>query len=254
MRKHTLVGAVVLLAAIAFNGCGNNNKNNKNNDPKGQQEADVQQVVDNLAEAEINILEQPNRMLLIVDPQNDFVKDGSLATKKGAEALDRLANALKTKQWENYRWIIVTMDAHPEDHCSFKEQGGDFPPHCVQGTPGMAIYDPLWNVINTMLEKSYQVHLMEKGYYVNRDEFSIFQNAQNGEKLRRTITEFEDFIGIDVCGIATDYCVYETVKDLVEFYPAEKIRVVTNCIAAVDESDTKLANLMKEKGIKGIEF
>ena len=92
------------------------------------------------------------------------------------------------------------------------------------------------------------------GDLADKEEFSVFQNEHNGEKLRRTIQEFENFDGIDVCGIATDYCVYQTVKDLIEFYPAEKVRVVTNCIAAVDENDTKLAKLMKEKGIKGIEF
>ena len=83
---------------------------------------------------------------------------------------------------------------------------------------------------------------------------TIFQNEHSGEKLRRTIEEFEQFEGVDVCGIATDYCVYETVKDLIAFYPAKQVRVVTNCLAAVDDNDTKLADLMKENGIQGIEF
>jgi hypothetical protein len=38
------------------------------------------------------------------------------------------------------------------------------------------------------------------------------------------------------------------------FYPAKQIRIVTNCLAAVDDNDTKLADLMKENGIQGIEF
>ena len=94
---------------------------------------------------------------------------------------------------------------------------------------------------------------MQKGDLADKEEFSIFQNEHSGEKLRSTI-EYEQFEGIDVCGIATDYCVYETVKDLIAFYPAKQVRVVTNCLAAVDENDTKLADLMKKKGIKGIEF
>ena len=69
-----------------------------------------------------------------------------------------------------------------------------------------------------------------------------------------TIIKEIGFEGIDICGIATDYCVYETTKDLMAFYPAKQIRIVTNCLAAVDESDTKLADLMKENGIQGIEF
>ena len=81
----------------------------------------------------------------------------------------------------------------------------------------------------------------------------MFQNELSGGKLRETI-EDQKFEGIDVCGIATDYCVYETVKDLMAFYPANQIRVVTNCVAAVDDNDTKLADLMEENGIEGITF
>ena len=68
------------------------------------------------------------------------------------------------------------------------------------------------------------------------------------------LDEREHFEGIDICGIATDYCVYETTKDLISFYPAKQVRIVTNCLAAVDDNDTKLADLMRENGIAGIEF
>ena len=95
---------------------------------------------------------------------------------------------------------------------------------------------------------------MTKGDLADREEFSIFQNAQSGEKLTQVITKDVNFVGIDVCGIATDYCVYETVKDLMNIYPAKQIRVVTNCVAAVDDNDTKLADLMAENGIEGINF
>ena len=97
------------------------------------------------------------------------------------------------------------------------------------------------------------IHFMQKGDLYDKEEFSIFQNANSGEKLRKTIEDMA-FEGIDICGIATDYCVYETTKDLMTFYPAKQIRIVTNCLAAVDDNDTKLADLMKENGIEGIEF
>ena len=241
--KRNLIGAIVLIAAIALTSCGN----------KKQKEAN-KQVVEDLSSVTVNMQEQPNRLLIIVDPQNDFVKGGALATEKGAEALERLANALQSKEWKNYRWIIITQDAHPANHCSFVEQGGTFPPHCVQGTKGMEIYPPLWDALYLMLNKGFQVDPMEKGTLADKEEFSIFQNEDNGTKMRMIIQEFEDFEGIDVCGIATDYCVYETVKDLIEIYPASKVRVITNCCAAVDEKDNKLAKLMKKNHIKGIEF
>ena len=242
--KKTLFGAIVLFAALALTGCGNNNPSDEEKGPNPTKSNEQTEKV-----------QLPNRLLIIVDPQVDFTT-GSLATAKGPAAMDYLAKALNDGAWKNYGWIVVTQDAHPANHCSFVEQGGVFPPHCVQGTEGMSVYPALQEVLNNLMQNNYglNIHYMEKGDLADKEEFSIFQNEHSGEKLRRTIEEFEQFEGVDVCGIATDYCVYETVKDLMAFYPAKQIRIVTNCLAAVDDNDTKLADLMKENGIEGIEF
>ena len=236
----------MLFAALVMTGCGGNEKGDKK--VKQQKDPETKEV-----KAEQPKL--PNRLLIIVDPQVDFTT-GSLATANGPKAMDYLAEKLNEGAWKNYGWIVVTQDAHPTNHCSFVEQGGVFPPHCVQGTDGMNVYENLLKVLDGLMGNgsNIQVHFMEKGDLADKEEFSIFQNEHSGEKLRRTIEEFEHFEGIDICGIATDYCVYETAKDLIAFYPAKQVRIVTNCLAAVDESDTKLADLMKENGIQGIEF
>lgn len=238
--KRMLFGAIVLIAALVIAGC-NNKKEKKENTDKTEMKAEMPKL--------------PNRLLIIVDPQVDFTT-GSLATANGPKAMDYLAKKLGEDAWKNYGWIIVTQDAHPANHCSFVEQGGVFPPHCVQGTEGMNVYPNLQKVLDGLMGNgsNIQIHFMQKGNLPDKEEFSIFQNEKSGEKLRRTIEEFEHFEGIDICGIATDYCVYETTKDLIAFYPAKQVRIVTNCLAAVDENDTKLADLMKENGIQGIEF
>ena len=243
MKKH-LIGAIMLIAALAFTGCSNNEKKEK------KEKADKAKV--EMDDAMPEKPELPNRLLIIVDPQVDFTT-GSLATANGPAAMDYLANALKEGAWQNYGWIVVTQDFHPANHCSFVEQGGDFPPHCVQGTEGMEVYPALQQVLSDILPDIPNIHYMQKGDLPEKEEFSIFQNEQCGAKLTNTIKEI-GFEGIDICGIATDYCVYETTKDLMAFYPAKQIRIVTNCLAAVDESDTKLADLMKDNGIEGIEF
>ena len=237
--KKTIFGAIVLVAALAFAGC--NNKNQKNEEAENQ-----------ATETTTEQIQLPNRMLIIVDPQVDFTT-GSLATAKGPAAMDHLAKALNEGAWKNYCWIVVTQDAHPANHCSFVENGGVFPPHCVQGTEGMKVYPALQEVLTAIMPNIPDIHFMQKGDLSDKEEFSIFQNARSGEKLQYIIKEMA-FEGIDVCGIATDYCVYETTKDLMGFYPAKQIRIVTNCLAAVDDNDTKLADLMAENGIEGIEF
>ncbi|MBR4146562.1 MAG: isochorismatase family protein [Bacteroidales bacterium] len=236
--KKVFIGALSLIAALVITGCKNNNDQSK----KIVKEQQTEEVV------------KENRMLIIVDPQVDFTT-GSLATAKGPEAMDRLAKAIENDVLDKYNWVIVTQDAHPRNHCSFVENGGVFPPHCVEGTEGMEVYPALQKALDAKMDKlSGGVHYMTKGDLADKEEFSIFQNEHSGEKLTKTITEFEKFDGIDICGIATDYCVYETVKDLTAIYPAKQIRIVTNCIAAVDDNDTKLADLMKENGIEGITF
>ena len=230
----------MLVAALAFASC--NNKNQK------KEEAQEAAKTETVAE-EVKL---PNRMLIIVDPQIDFTT-GSLATKNGPAAMDYLAKSLNEGAWKNYGWIIVTQDAHLANHCSFVEQGGVFPPHCVQGTEGMNVYPALQEALNGILPNIPNIHYMQKGDLPEKEEFSIFQNEHSGQKLTNTIKEM-GFEGIDICGIATDYCVYETTKDLMAFYPASQIRIVTNCLASVDDNDTKLADLMKENNIQGIEF
>ena len=234
----------MLIAALAFAGC-NNSDETKKKESKEKMET---------AETQVEQPQLPNRLLIIVDPQVDFTT-GSLATKNGPAAMDYLANALNEGAWKNYGWIIVTQDAHPANHCSFVEQGGVFPPHCVQNTEGMNVYETLLKSLDGIMGNvsNMQIHYMQKGDLADKEEFSIFQNEQSGSKLQQVI-EKEKFEGIDICGIATDYCVYETTKDLIAFYPAKQVRIVTNCLAAVDDNDTKLADLMKENGIEGIEF
>ena len=174
----------MLIAALAFAGC-NNNK---------QKEEEAKEASENVIEEN----KLPNRLLIIVDPQIDFTT-GSLATKNGPAAMDYLAKALDQGAWKNYGWIIVTQDAHPANHCSFVEQGGVFPPHCVQGTEGMNVYKDLQKVLDGLMGNgsNIQVHFMEKGDLADKEEFSIFQNAHSGEKLRRTIEEFEHCEGIE---------------------------------------------------------
>jgi nicotinamidase/pyrazinamidase len=227
MKRH-IIGAMLLIIALVVTGCGN----------KNQKKQETKEV-------------KAERLLIIVDPQIDFTT-GSLATAKGPEAMDRLAAAINNGVLDNYTWVIVTQDAHPTDHCSFVENGGVFPPHCVQETEGMNVYPSLEKALVDSHFGNY--HFMTKGDLADKEEFSIFQNARSGEKLTYIIKEEVKFEGIDVCGIATDYCVYETVKDLMNIYPAKQIRVVTNCIAAVDDNDTKLADLMQENGIEAINF
>jgi len=214
--------------------CTSNNQNNNQN----QQEANNQEVTEN----------KPGNLLIIVDPQIDFTT-GSLAVAKGPEAMDVLAELIEEGLGNKFTQIIVTQDFHPANHCSFVEQGGVFPPHCVQGTEGVNVYPALQEALNKV---ETPITYLTKGNLADKEEFSIFQNEENGAVLTKLIND-NKYEGIDICGIASDYCVYETAKDLVSFYPAEKVRIATNCIASVSD-DQKLVDFMNETGVKAFTF
>lgn len=166
-------------------------------------------------------------ILLIVDPQNDFIT-GSLAVEGAKEKMMKLAESDLTK----YDFICVTMDTHPKNHCSFKENGGIWPTHCVYDTNG-------WNLpeyLDKSLEHANFVSYYHKGTDAGKEEYSIFDNAVHGFTLYTQIKEMasQEDVYIDVCGIAGDYCVLETIKGLRNFMDDKYIKVLTEFTASID--------------------
>lgn len=231
MKTKYILGAAMLIVAMVFTGC--NNKNQK-------QENETTETTE---------MQEVHRLLIIVDPQVDFTT-GSLAVAGGPEAMERLADAFRNGLADSYSRIIVTQDFHPENHCSFVEQGGVFPAHCVQGTEGMNVYPELQGVLDSIQGKD--IEYLRKGDIADVEEFSILKKETHVDYFKSLI-EKEAYEGIDICGIASDYCVLETMKDLINIFPAEKIRVAMNCVAAVADNDI-LPATMEENGVEAIEF
>ena len=168
-------------------------------------------------------------ILLIVDPQNDFIT-GTLPVEGAEERMKKLAEYIKARHAE-YDYILITMDSHPEDHCSFKENGGIWPKHCVTWSDGWSVPDYL----DKSLENS-RVACYHKGNNPNHEEYSIFNNEEDGfvlaNQLRALVEEGE--IYVDICGIAGDYCVLETLKGLRKYVPDECISILFDFTASID--------------------
>ena len=136
--------------------------------------------------------------LVVVDVQNDFCPGGALPVTDGDKVIPVL-----NKYIQRFRKarapMIFTRDWHPADHSSFKEQGGPWPPHCVQNSEGAKFLSNL-NVPS-------EGEIVSKGD--KKDEaYSGFQGTDLATKLhQRGIKRL--FVG----GLATDYCVKETVLD-----------------------------------------
>ena len=165
------------------------------------------------------------------------------------EKMDALASALQNGEID-CDYVMVTKDFHPSNHCSFKENGGQWPPHCVKGTTGSCIYAPLWSVIcNYAYRKDTDIFI--KGDSPDKEEYSIFDNLESLSVISDILLDFESDPDneIRVVGIAGDYCVHETICDLIAMGYKDNIVVDTKYIASIDGGD-KLANLIKNCGLK----
>ena len=136
--------------------------------------------------------------LLIVDYQRDFTPpDGALPVPDGDAIVGRL-NALARDN--RFDLVVATRDWHPADHPSFRDQGGTWPEHCVQGTPGAELHPAL--------DRCGIDAVVDKGQRLDTDGYSAFESAD----LLRLLHEHA-ITKVTVVGLATDYCVFNTARD-----------------------------------------
>jgi nicotinamidase/pyrazinamidase len=136
--------------------------------------------------------------LIIVDYQNDFARpDGALSVPAGEEVADHI-NALARSG--DYELVLATRDWHPPDHGSFTEQGGIWPVHCVQGTPGAELH--------AALDTEPVDAIVDKGQDPGTEGYSAFDATSLAETLRARGVD-----AVTVVGLATDYCVKNTALD-----------------------------------------
>ncbi|MBD8655483.1 isochorismatase family protein [Oxalobacteraceae sp. CFBP 13730] len=178
--------------------------------------------------------------LLIVDPQVDFLPGGSLGVPQGDAVLapiNRLIDLYRTHALPVY----VSRDWHPALHCSFAGQGGPWPVHCVAGSDG-ARFAPGLQLDDAVV--------VSKATTVDVDAYSAF----NGTGLADTLRE-RGIRRLVVCGLATDYCVLNTVLDALA--AGFDVLLATEAIRAVnvnaDDGDLALQQ-MRERGAMPVQL
>lgn len=139
--------------------------------------------------------------MLVSDIQNDFLPGGALAVSRGDEIVPVLARYVAAFQARQLP-IFVTRDWHPADHCSFREQGGIWPPHCVSGSKG-AEFHPDFTFPSS-------AGIISKAADPGKEAYSAFEGTDLDERLRAAGAR-RLFVG----GLATDYCVLNSVRDAI---------------------------------------
>jgi nicotinamidase/pyrazinamidase len=164
-----------------------------------------------------------HRALLVVDVQRDFCPGGALAAPGGDHIVPAI-NGYVAQAEKLGMPIYASRDWHPPVTTHFKEYGGEWPPHCVQGSEGAAFHPQLRLPGNAIV--------ISKGVDPQRPGYSALDGRT--PEGRPFLDDLRDG-GIDtlyVTGIATDYCVKQTTLDALR--AGLQVTVLTDAIASID--------------------
>ena len=138
--------------------------------------------------------------LIIVDLQNDFCPGGALAVPEGDQVVGVINNLIPS-----FPLVVATQDWHPAAHSSFKQQGGIWPPHCIQNTTGAELHPDL--------RRDGIHHFFRKGFRRELDAYSGFEGVEErGQSLDQVLRDHQIEV-LYITGLATDYCVKATAMD-----------------------------------------
>jgi len=171
--------------------------------------------------------------LIVVDIQNDFCPGGALPIPQGNEVVPVANSWIHTAR---ALWIPVycSRDFHPREHPSFREQGGTWPPHCVQDTWGAQFHPSL--------EIPDQARIVTKGVRFDKDQNSVFEETGLASLLKRDATQ-----RLFVLGLALDVCVKASVLDGLRAGFAVSV-LLDGCRAVTEESGRETINELERAG------
>src|SRR5687768_608861 len=153
-----------------------------------------------------------SRALIVVDVQDDFCEGGSLAVAGGAEVAHRISELLhgwsaQAPGAPDYAAAVATQDHHvdPGDHFSVEPDFvHSWPRHCVAGTDGVSFHP-------NMDPQPFDA-IFDKGEYAAAYSGFEGKSHEGGRALADWLQD-KGVTDVDVCGLATDYCVRATALD-----------------------------------------
>lgn len=170
--------------------------------------------------------------LLIVDMQNDFLPGGALAVP-GGDLVVEPVNTLIDLYHGRGLPLYASRDWHPDDHCSFTAQGGPWPPHCVAASEGA--------LFSEALRLPEEAIVISKALSASEDAYSAFSGTGLARAMRA-----DGITRLAICGLATDYCVLNTVLDGID--AGFEVLLVLEATRAVDvapgDGDRAIARML----------
>ncbi len=163
--------------------------------------------------------------LIVVDMQKDFSSAGALPVPGMEEVVPVINRYVKLFSSKDLP-IFATRDWHPENHISFKENGGMWPRHCVQWSRGAEFVEGL--------ELPPGTFIINKADRPELEAYSGFQGTILDSLLRERGVK-----RLFICGVATDYCVKNTALGGINL--GYQVFILSDGIRGVSPQTTKRA-------------
>jgi nicotinamidase/pyrazinamidase len=140
------------------------------------------------------------KALIVVDVQKDFCEGGSLAVAGGNAVAEGVRDYVRDGAG-GADFVVATRDYHVDPGAHF----GEWPVHCKVGTEGAEFHPAVANL-------PFDAEFRKGEHAAAYSGFEGVDASGSGHGLEqwlksRGVTE------VDVCGLATDYCVGATAKD-----------------------------------------
>ncbi|MBT9371004.1 bifunctional nicotinamidase/pyrazinamidase [Rhizobium sp. CSW-27] len=196
------------------------------------------------------------KALLIIDVQNGFCPGGNLPVPDGDKVVPVINQLIEEG---SYDLVVASQDWHPADHGSFASQHPGakpfdlgtlsgkpqvlWPDHCVQTTPDADFHPDL----NTDAID----YIQQKGENPAVDSYSAFRdNDQAAVTGLAGYLKAQQVKELDICGLATDYCVMFSALDARDMLPGVKICFIEDASRGIDPEGVKTAIAeMRERGV-----
>ena len=177
-----------------------------------------------------------NAALLVVDVQNDFCTGGALAVPDGERVVPVLNRCLADAVRHGLR-VYASRDWHPAVSDHFLASGGPWPPHCVQHTEGAKFHPDLHLPASTVV--------ITKGDDPHQHGYSAFDGHTDAGRSLLEDLRAHDIEHVFIGGLATDYCVRESVLDARR--AGVRVTVLKDAVAGIDvqrgDSDHAFADM-----------
>ena len=181
-----------------------------------------------------------DRVLLVIDVQNDFCPGGALAVPEADKIIPKINKYIKIFSQKKLP-IFASRDWHPIHSGHFKDFGGAWPVHCIHNSRG-AQFHPKLKIPKEAI-------LLYKGMDPQKESYSAFRAEDSRGMAFLNLLKILGVKEIYICGLATDYCVKSSVIDALK--NGFKVKLLLDAVKGANLKPQDSENAVKEMVKRG---